>query len=82
MQKVLRTSSFEYLENFVSIKRETKRRNKYIGEFRERNFKRQGIGIAFSNRHDDKISLYVPKLACGVRPHPSPLNGDDMSDVL
>ena len=58
------------------------RRNEFIEEFRERNFKRQDTGVAFSNCHDDKIASHAPILACGVRPRPSPLNGDDMPDVL
>ena len=82
MQKTSRARAFEYLEYLESIKREMKRRNEYIVEFRERNLKRQGIGVAFSNRHDDKISLNAPILACGVRPRPSPLNGGDIPDVL
>ena len=78
----MRPSAFEYLEYFVSVKRGIKRRNEYIGKFRERNFKRQGIGVTFSNRHDDRIALHAPILACGVRPRPSPLNGGDTPDVL
>ena len=66
----------------MSVKREMKRKNEYIGKFRERNLKRQGIGVAFSNSHDDKIALHAPILSCDVRPRPSPLNGDDMPDVL
>ena len=82
MQKTSRASAFEYLEFFEGAQREMMRRNEYIVEFRERNFKRQGIGVAFSNRHDDKISLHAPILACGVRPRPSPLNGGDTPVVL
>ena len=73
---------FRILRIFVSVKREMKRKNEYMGEFRERNFKRQGIGVAFSNRHDDKSALHVPILACGLRPCPSPLNGGDTPAVL
>ena len=58
------------------------RNDEYIGRFGERNFKRQEICVAFSNCHDDKITSHAPTLACGVRPHPSPLNGDDTPDVL
>ena len=58
------------------------RNDEYIGRFRERNFKRQEIGFTFSNCHDDKIASHAPIIACGVRPRPSPLNGDDMLDVL
>ena len=82
MHRAWRASSFEHLEYFESVKREKNRRNEYIGEFRERNFKRQDIGVAFSNRHDDKVSSHAPILACGFRRRPSPLNGDDMSDEL
>ena len=82
MQKALRANAFEYLEYFESVKREMKKKNEYIGKFREIKFKRQGIGVVFSNCHDDKIALHAPILACGVRPRPSPLNGDDMPDVL
>ena len=82
MQKTSRARAFEYLEYLESIKREMKRRNEYIVEFRERNFKHQGISVAFSNCHDDKIASHAPIIADGVRPHLSPLNGDDMPDVL
>ena len=82
MRKTSRASAFEYLEYFVSVKREMKKMNEYIEKFRERKFKRQGIGVVFSNCHDDKIASHAPILACGVRPRPSPLNGDDMPDVL
>ena len=58
------------------------RENEYIGDFRERNFKRQETSVTFSNCHDDKIASHAPILACGARPRPSPLNGDDMPDVL
>ena len=82
MQRAWSASSFEHLEYFESVKREKNRRNEYIGEVRERNFKRQDIGVAFSNCHDDKIASHTPILPCGVRPLSSPLNGGDTPDVL
>ena len=72
MQKALRASVFEYLENFVSVKREM--RGIFLYEMVEREIQAPKIGVAFSNRNDFKRVHHAPTLACGVRPRLSSLN--------
>ena len=48
----------------------------------EKEIRAPKIGVAFSNRNDSKKVHHALKLARGVRPRPSPLNGGDMPDVL
>ena len=51
-------------------------------ECRERKSSSAKLGVAFSNRDDEKKALHALPLARGVRPRPSTINAGNVPDVL